>query len=157
MTTDHQADQGKKLFGIGVLLFGHVLFVVYHTRLPAGIFTLQPLDIWDAVLRASIVIGAILAACGVLLWRSASRKLSLANYMIVFSCASVAVLITSKLSKWVHFSTRQRGGSFLVDLEACAIELAMLFCIVVCGGWWADSAHMQARFHRYKPSNRFVR
>jgi hypothetical protein len=154
MTTDHQADQGKKLFGIGVLFFGHVLFVVYHTSLPEGIFTLQPLDIWDAALRAEIVIGAILAVCGVLLWRSASRKLSLANYMIVFSCASVAVLSESKLSEWVHFSRR---SSFLVDLEACAIHLAMIFCIVVCGAWWADSAHMQARFHRYKRSNRFVR
>jgi hypothetical protein len=25
MTTDYQADQGKKLFGTGVLLFGHGL------------------------------------------------------------------------------------------------------------------------------------
>jgi amino acid permease len=157
MTTDYQADQGKKLFGIGVLFFGHGLFVVYHSSLPGGIFTLQPLNIWDAFLRASIVIGAILAAYGILVWRSASRKLSLANYMIVFSCASVVVLSASKMAEWVHFSTQQRGSSFLVDLEACAIQLTMVICIVAFGGWWADSAYMQARFHRYIRSNRFIR
>jgi hypothetical protein len=42
--------------------------------------------------RAAIVIGAFLAAYGLLVWRNAFRKLSLANYIIVLSCVPVLLL-----------------------------------------------------------------
>jgi hypothetical protein len=70
---------------------------------PGGIFTLQPLNIEGAFLRAEIVIGAIVATYGMLLWRSTSRKLSLANYIIGLPCVAVLLPCVSKLSEWVYF------------------------------------------------------
>jgi len=155
MTTDYRAEQGKKLFGTGVLLFGHGLI---WFKSP-GIFTLLPLSakygIFNILFRAEIVIGVILAAYGMLLWRSAFRKLSLANYIIVLSCVPVLLQCASKLSEWVYFLDQQRGFS-MNDLAVGVIEITMLVCIVVFGGWWADSAYMRARFHRYMRSSRFV-
>ena len=157
MTTDYQADQGKKLFGTGVLLFGHGLI---WFKSP-GIFTLLPLSdrhgIFNIFHRAEIVIGVILAAYGMLVWRSAFRKLSLANCIIVLSCAPVLLLCVSKLSECVYFLDQQRGFSILNELKVGVIQIAVVVCIVVFGGWWADSTYMRARFHRYMRSSRFVR
>jgi hypothetical protein len=98
-TTDYyHAEQGKKIFGTAVLFFSQGLGS-FGLDSPGGIFTLRPLNIDDAFFRAEIVIGAIVAAYGMLVWRSASRKLSLANYVIVVSC--VAVPCVSKQSEWV--------------------------------------------------------
>jgi hypothetical protein len=156
MTTHYQADQGKKLFGTGVFLFGHGLI---WFKSP-GIFTLLPFSarhgIFNIFFRAEIVIGVILAAYGMLVWRSAFRKLSLANYIIVLSCAPVLLLCVSRMTEWVYFLDQQRGFSILNDLGVGAIEITMVFCIVVSGSWWADSTYMRARFHRYMRSSRFV-
>jgi hypothetical protein len=77
MTTNYQAEQGEKLFGTGVFLFGHGLI---WFKSP-GIFTLLLLSdrhgIFNIVFRAEIVIGVILAAYGMLVWRSASRNFPL--------------------------------------------------------------------------------
>jgi hypothetical protein len=103
MTTDYRAEQGKKLFGTGVLLFG--LGLIWFKS--PGIFTLLPLsdwhDIFNIFFRAEILIGVTLAPYGMLLWRSAFRKLSLANYIIVLSCVPALLLCVSKLSEWVYF------------------------------------------------------
>ena len=89
LTINYRAEQGKKLFGTGVFLFGDGLI---WFRSP-GIFTLLPFSdthrFFNIFFRASIVIGVILAAYGMLVWRSTFRKLSLANYIIVLSCAPV--------------------------------------------------------------------
>ena len=156
MTTDYQAEQGKKLFGTGVFLFADGLI---WFKSP-GIFTLLPFGgrhgIFDIFFRASIVMGVLLAAYGMLLWRSAFRKLSLANYIIVLSCVPVLLLCVSKLSEWVYFLDQQRGFS-MNDLAVGVIQVTMVVCIVVFGGWWADSTYMRARFHRYMRSIRFVK
>jgi hypothetical protein len=156
MTTDHQADQGKKLFGIGVLMFGQGL-IWFHSYWPGGIFTVHPLNNSDAISRAEIVIGAILTAYGMLLWRSASHKLSFANYLFVITCASVLILCVSQMSEWVYFSRQQRGYLNSVLLEVAVTEITMVACIAVFGAWWADSAYMQARFDQYIESHRFLR
>ena len=52
--------------------------------------------------RAAIVIGVFLAAYGLLIWRSAFRNLSLANYIIVLSCAPVLLLGASKMKEWEY-------------------------------------------------------
>jgi hypothetical protein len=126
MTTDYQADQGKKLFGTGVLLFGHGLI---WFKSP-GIFTLLPLSdrhgIFNIFYRAEIVIGVILAAYGLLVWRSAFRKLSLANCIIVLSCAPVLLLCVSKLSEWVYFLDQQRGFSILNELKVGVIQITVV-------------------------------
>ena len=147
MTTDDQAAQGKKLFGTSVLFFTQGL-TWFGFDSPGGIFTLRPLNIDDAFFRAEIVIGAIVAAYGMLVWRSASRKLSLANYIIVLSCAPVLFLCVSKMSEWVYFLNQQRGFSILNDLKVVVIQITIVVCIAVFGGWWADSTYMRARFHR---------
>jgi hypothetical protein len=155
MTTDYKSEQGKKLFGTGVLLFGHGL-VWFKSP---GIFTLLPFSarhsIFNIFFRAEIVIGVILAAYGMLVWRSAFRKVSLANYIIVLSCAPVLLLCVSKMSEWVYFLDQQRGFSILNDLKVGAIEITMVVSIAVFGAWWADSTYMRARFHRYMQSSRF--
>ena len=116
MTTDYcQAEQGKKLFVTSLLFFSQGL-TWFGLDSPGGIFTLQPLKMDDAFFRAEIVIGAIVTAYGMLVWRSASRKLSLANYVIVVSCVAVLLPCVSKQSEWVYFLNHQRGFSILNDL-----------------------------------------
>jgi len=144
---DYKAEQGKKLFGTGVFSFAHGL-IWFRSSSPGGIFTLRSLNMFDTFFRAEIVIGAILAAYGILVWRSAFRKLSLANYIIALSCAPVLLLCVSKLSEWIYFLDQQRGFSILNDLAVGVIQITMVVCIVVFGGWWADSTYMRARFHR---------
>jgi hypothetical protein len=157
MTTDYKAEQGKKLFGMGVFLFAHGLI---WFRSP-GIFTFLPSSgghvFFNIFFRAEIVLGVPLAAYGILAWRSAFRKLSLANYTIVLSCVPVLLVCVSKLSEWVYFLDRQRGISIFNELGVGVIEITMVVCIVVFGGWWADSAYMCARFHGYMRSSRFVK
>lgn len=95
MKTNYPVAPGHKLFGIGVLNFGNGLIWFDYSRSP-GIFTLRPLNMFDTFFRAEIVIGAIVAAYGMLVWRSASRKLSLANYIVVLSCVSVLLLVITQ-------------------------------------------------------------
>jgi amino acid permease len=155
MTTDYQAAQGKKLFGTSVLFFTQGL-TWFGFDSPGGIFTLQPLNMDDAFFRVEIVIGAIVAAYGILVWRSASRKLSLANYIIVLYCVAVLLLCVSKLSEWVYLLDHHKGFS-MNDLGVFLIDITIPVCIVVFGGWWADSTFMRERFRRYMPSSRFVK
>jgi amino acid permease len=93
------------------------------------------MNIDDAFFRAEIVIGAIVAAYGMLVWRSASRKLSLANYVIVVSCVAVLLQCVSKQSEWVYFLNHQRGFLTLNDLKILVIDITIPVCIVVFGGW----------------------
>jgi hypothetical protein len=99
MTTNYKAEQGEKIFGSGVFLFADGLI---WFKSP-GIFTLLPFSdthrFFNIFFRASIVIGVILAAYGMLVWRSAFRKLSI----IVLSCAPVLLLCVSKMTEWVYF------------------------------------------------------
>jgi len=104
-----------------------------------------------------MVIGTILAAYGILLWRSAVRKLSLADFLIVFSCVPVLLLCASKMSEWVYLLRQHRGFSILNELWVGVIEITMVVCVVVFGAWWADSTSVRARFHGYMQSNRFVK
>jgi hypothetical protein len=157
MTTNYQAeDQGKKLFGISVLFFSQGL-TWFGLDLPGGIFTLRPLNTFDAFFRVEIVIGAIVAAYGMLVWRSASRKLSLANYIIVLSCVAVLLPCVSKLSEWVYLLDHQRGFPILNDLGVLVIGITIPLCILVLGAWWADSTFLRAQFHRHMQSSRFVK
>jgi drug/metabolite transporter (DMT)-like permease len=160
MTTYYQGELGKKPFGIGVFLFAHGL-IWFDSSRSQGIFTLLPLsDVhgsFNIFHRAEIVIGAIVAAYGMLLWRSASRELSLANYIIVLSCVPALLLCVSKLSQWVYFLDQQRGFSILNALAVGVIQIMMVVFIVVFGGWWADSAYMHERFRGYMRSSRFVK
>jgi len=149
MTSGSGAGQGRSLFGAGALLFGHGL-TWFHSSWPGGIFTLHPLNAFDAFHRAEIVIGAMMATYGILLWRSASRKLSLANYTFVILCACVLVLAASRIAEWDSFLDRQRRGSLLPglsDFEVAAIKITVMLCIAVFGVWWADSEYIRERFH----------
>jgi hypothetical protein len=65
------------------------------------------------------------AAYGMLVWRSASRKLSVANYIIVFSCVAVLLPCVSKQSQWVYFFNHQRGFFTSNDLEILVIEITI--------------------------------
>ncbi len=89
MTTSYQAEQEEKIFGTALLFFSQGLGWLGLDS-PGGIFTLRPLNRFDAFFRVEIVIGAIVAAYGMLVWRSASRKLSLANYIVVSACVGRA-------------------------------------------------------------------
>jgi hypothetical protein len=157
MTTDYcQAEQGKKIFGTAVLFFSQGLGW-FGLDSPGGIFTLRPLNIDDAFFRAEIVIRVIVAAYGMLVWRSASRKLSLANYVIVVSCVAVLFPCVSKQSEWVYFLNHQGGLLTLNGLKILVIKITIPVCIVVLGGWWADSTYMHERFQGFMRSRRFVK
>jgi hypothetical protein len=157
MTTDYyQAERGRKIFGTAVLFFSQGL-TWFGFDSPGGIFALRPLNTFDALFRAEIVIGAIVVACGMLVWRSASRKLSLANNIIVSACVAVLLPCVSKQSEWVYFLDHQRGFLILNDLEILVINITIPVCIFVFGGLWADSAYMHERFRGYMRSRRFVK
>jgi hypothetical protein len=156
MTTDYRAEKGKRIFGTAVLFFsqGLLWFGIFS---PGGIFTLRPLNIDVAFSRGEIVIGAIVAAYGMLVWRSASRKPSLASYIIVLSCVAVLLLCVSKLSEWFYFLDHHRGFQILNDLGVGVIEITIVVCIVLLGIWWADSTYLRARFHRHLRSGQFAK
>ena len=157
MTTNYQDEQGKRLFGIGVLLFGDG-FAWF--RAP-GILTLLRLNDRHGFLnifhRAEIVIGVILAAYGMLAWRSAFRKLSLASYIIVSSCILVFLLCASKMTEWVYFLDQQSGFSILNVLKIGVFQITFVVCIAVFGACWADSTYLRVRFHTHMRSSRFVK
>ena len=157
MTTDSsQAEQGKKIFGISLLFFSQGL-IWFGVDSPGGIFTLRPLNMDVAFSRAEIVIGAMVAAYGMLVWRSASRKLSFGNYIIVSSCVAALLLCVSKQSEWVHFLDHQRGFLTLNDLGILVIEIATPVCIFVLGAWWADRTYLRSRFHGPMRSSPFAK
>jgi hypothetical protein len=157
MTTDYsQAEQGRKIFGTAVLFFSQGL-TWFGFDSPGGIFTLRSLNMFDALFRAEIVIGAIVVACGILVWRSASRKLSLANYIIVSACVAVLLPCVSKQSEWVYFLDHQRGFLIWNNLEILVIDITIPVCIFVFGGLWADRTYMHERFRAYMRSSQFVK
>jgi hypothetical protein len=157
MTRDYsQAERGKKLFVTSVLFFSQGLGW-FGFDSPGGIFTLRPLNMFDALFRAEIAIGSILAAFGMLVWRSASRKLSLANYITVLSCVAVLLPCVSEESEWVYFLFHERGFSILNDLAILAADITIPVCILVLGAWWADSRDMHERFRGYMRSTGFVK
>ena len=108
MSTRQKIDLGNNLLGFGILWFsGTFAWFLLDSFDPPGIWTLPPLShpqsIYNIVSRAEFIISATFAAVGILLRRSAFRKLSLADYIIVFSCASVPVLCVFIMSEWIHF------------------------------------------------------
>jgi hypothetical protein len=107
--------------------------------------------------RAAIVIGAFLAAYGLLVWRNAFRKLSLANYIIVLSSAPILLLAASKMKEWEYFLDQQRVSWTLNHLRVQVIHLTILVCILLLGIWWADSTYLRERFHALMRSSRFVK
>jgi hypothetical protein len=109
MTTDQKADLGNNLLGFGILWFASsfLWFVMDSFWPPLGVWTLPPLHhpqtIYNIILRAEFVTSATLAAVGILLRRRVFRKLFLTDYIIVFSCAAVPVLVVFKMAAWTHF------------------------------------------------------
>ena len=154
MTPDYQAEQGRRLFATGLLFFGHGQ-IWFHPSWPGGIFTRHPLNTFDAIFRAELLLGAILAAYGILVWRHASHDLSLANYILVASGTSAVILCASRMSEWASFLYPQRGASLRFELQYGALQIAIMTCILVFGGWWADSTFMREHFR--KRMHRFVK
>lgn len=109
MTTDQKTDLGTNLLGFGILWFStsFVWFVMDSFWPPLGIWTLPPLDrpqsIFNIILRGEFVLSAAFVAAGILLRRRATRKLSVADYVIVIACATVPVLLVFKLAERTHF------------------------------------------------------
>jgi hypothetical protein len=148
ITTCYQADKGKRLFGTSIVFFSQGL-TWFGFDSPRGIFTFQPLNMDDAFFRAEIVIGAIVAAYGMIIWRGASRKLSVANYLTVLSCLAVLLPCVSKQSEWVYWLDHESGLSILNHLGIMVVEITIPVCIFVLGAWWADSTYLHERFRRY--------
>ena len=102
-------QRGKNLLGFGVLWFtSSFTWFVLDSFWPPGAWTLPPLNrpqsFANIFLRAEFVMSATFAAVGTLVRVSAFRKLFLADYIIVLSCASVPVLCVFKMSEWFHLS-----------------------------------------------------
>jgi hypothetical protein len=156
MTTNHnQAQQGKTIFGISLVFFSQGLYW-FGVSSPGGLFAFRPLNMSDAFSRAEIVFGILLAAYGMLLWRSASRKFARGDFVIVSSCVAVLLLGVSKLSEWIYFLDKHAGFS-MNALGVIIMQIAIPVCIFILGAWWADSAFMHDRFERYMRPSRFVK
>lgn len=137
MTTHSNADGlGQNLFGFGVLWFSLSSFWLVESKYwPQGLS------------RAEVVLSAVLAAFGILLWRSAFCKLSLANVLIVLSCASAVVIWAFKMYDWFHFSNRQ--SSLMTTFGVAASGGAITVCAAMCGAWWAGAAHEGVPFTQW--------
>jgi hypothetical protein len=157
MTANYQDEQGEKLFGLGVVLFGAGLFWFKSPSLFALLRMSERHGITNTTSRAEMMIGIALAAYGMLVWRSALRKLSLADFIIVLSCVPVLLFCVSKLTEWVYFIDRQQGFSILSELKVGLIQITMVVSIAVLGAWWADGTYLRERFHTRMRSARFVK
>jgi hypothetical protein len=96
ITTDRKVAQGKQLLAVATLFFvrGVVWFVSDYY--------------WPRSYHQPFVIGAfvmsmMLAAFGILLWRSARCKLGLMDYVIVLTSTSVPVLCLFGMYNSKHF------------------------------------------------------
>jgi hypothetical protein len=104
MTMNPKADLGKELLIVSVLLF-------ISNGLWFGLDYLWPLSFnrphsfHNLYLGAEFVMAVTIAAVGILVRRSALRKLSLADFIVVLSCASVPVLCLFRMYKQIHFSS----------------------------------------------------
>jgi len=143
MTADDQASQGRKVSVFGVFLF-LTGFICFKPVWSGGIFTLHPLNYFPASWRADIVIGAILAAYGTLVWRRAFHDLSVANYIIVSSCVPILLVCVSKLSEWVYVLNQQNRYA-----PGVVIKIVMPVCIFAFAAGWADSTYLRERFHDF--------
>jgi hypothetical protein len=97
---------GKTLTGTGFLLFmGSVTWFVMDTFWwPPGTFSPFVPGFGNIWLRTEFVVFPAMTAAGILIWQSASRRLSLADYIIVLSCASVPVLCMFTVYEWARVS-----------------------------------------------------
>jgi hypothetical protein len=108
MKVKPQAELWQDLLGFGILWFSGTFtwFLLDSFRTPRGIWTLPPLDhpqtIYNIVARFEFIASAAFAAAGILVRRRKFRELSLADYIIVFACASVPVLCVFKMSEWIY-------------------------------------------------------
>ena len=113
-----------------------------------GLFSLHPLSekhgMTNVVDRASIVIGVFLAAYGLLVWRNAFRKLSLANYIIALSCAPVLLLCVSKMKGWEYFWDQQRESWTLNHFGVQVIHLNDI-CLYPVFRYLVGRQHIPAR------------
>src|SRR5438046_1259013 len=90
---------GQNLFGFGFLWFGSAVtwFAPDTYGARPGVFSPLTPGFANVVLRAEFVVSAAMAAAGVLVRRSAFRKLSLADYIFVLASATVPVLVVFKM------------------------------------------------------------
>jgi hypothetical protein len=72
--------------------------------MPPGVFSPLTPGFANVLVRVEFVLSAALAAVGILVRRSAVRKLSLADYIIVFACASIPVLCMFELYERARLS-----------------------------------------------------
>jgi hypothetical protein len=100
------AQLGKTLVGAGFLLFMSSVrwFVMDTFWWPPGKFSPFVPGVGNIWLRAEFVVYPAMMAAGFLVWQSASRKLSLGDYVIVSSCASVLVLCAFTVYEWARVS-----------------------------------------------------
>jgi hypothetical protein len=157
MTANYKDEQGKKLFGLGVVLFAQGLVWFKSPGLFAFLRMSERHGINNILSRAEMMIGIALAAYGMLVWRSAFRKLSLTDFITVLSCVPVLLLCVSKVTEWAYFLDQQQGSYILNELKVGLSEIMMVVCIAVFGVWWADSAFLCERIHTRTRSSRFVK
>jgi len=103
MAIDRKSVLGKTLVILGCLWF--VLVLIWLPPLFLLLYWLKLPDIFYTVLfRAEYPMSLTMAAVGVLLWRGATRKLSLVDYVVVFVVAFIPVLAIFYGYGWIHLS-----------------------------------------------------
>ena len=101
MSRERAWSLGEWLIALGGGWFFLALFFLPPITIVSGFLSENVRRlIWPAELAFS---AAILDA-GILLRRSASRKLSLADYVVVLVCTSILILVVFNLYGWVHLA-----------------------------------------------------
>jgi hypothetical protein len=103
MTATEKKTVGKRLLLLGCIWFTLALFWLPPLTLILGAFRL-PDGFYKVLLPSEFVMSAIMAATGGLVWRSASGKVAVVAYVIMYSCAALAIVAVLNVYGWISLS-----------------------------------------------------
>ena len=92
---------GEWLIALGGGWFFLALFFLPPVTIVSGFL---PESLRRLIWPAELAFSAAILDAGILLRRSASRKLSLADYLVVLVCTSILILVVFNLYGWVHLA-----------------------------------------------------
>ncbi|HEX8813966.1 MAG TPA: hypothetical protein VF753_00545, partial [Terriglobales bacterium] len=104
MKATEKKTVGKRLLLLGCMWFTLALFWLPPMTLILGWLRL-PDGFYKMLLPSEFVMSAMMAATGGLLWRSASGRVSFVAYVIVYSCATLAIVAVLNVYGWIFPAT----------------------------------------------------
>lgn len=101
MTARQRSIIGKTFVIVGALWF--VLDFFWFPPLLVVLFLIHvPEHLLDHVWPAEFILSATLVTAGTLLWRSATKRISIVAFLIVASCLAILVVGTFRIWGWIR-------------------------------------------------------